>query len=62
MLLDVLLDEHIPPTKGFVLHIAHLGDASLLEGFRVRAGSVQPAFVRGLVLRVRSCVTCRQRR
>jgi hypothetical protein len=37
MLLEVLLDEHIPPTRGFFLHIAHLGDASNVEGFRVGA-------------------------
>jgi hypothetical protein len=38
MLLDVLVEEHIPPTPGFFLHIAHLGDATNIEGFRVRAG------------------------
>jgi hypothetical protein len=37
MLIDTLLDEHIPPTKGFFLHIAHLGDASLVDGFKVRS-------------------------
>lgn len=36
MLIDVLLEEHIPPTPGFFLHIAHLGDAANIEGFRVR--------------------------
>jgi len=38
MLIDVLLEEHIPPTPGFFLHIAHLGDAANIEGFRVRSG------------------------
>jgi hypothetical protein len=35
MLIDVLVEEHIPPTRGFYLHIAHLGDAKNVEGFRV---------------------------
>ncbi len=35
LLIDVLLDEHIPPTKGFFLHIAHLGDAENIDAFRV---------------------------
>jgi hypothetical protein len=35
MLIDVLVEEHIPPTWGFYLHIAHLGDAKNVEGFRV---------------------------
>lgn len=39
LLLDVLLQEHIPPTRGFFLHIAHLGDAKNVEGFRVSGGS-----------------------
>jgi hypothetical protein len=37
MLIDVLVEEHIPPTRGFYLHIAHLGDAKNVEGFRVSA-------------------------
>lgn len=35
MLIDVLLDEHIPHTDGFFLHIAHLGDAGNIDGFNV---------------------------
>lgn len=37
MLIDTLVDEHIPPTKGFYLHIAHLGDATNVEAFKVSA-------------------------
>lgn len=35
MLLEVLAEEHIPPTRGFFLHIAHLGDARNVDAFRV---------------------------
>lgn len=35
MLIDVLVEEHISPTKGFYLHIAHLGHASNVQAFRV---------------------------
>ncbi|KAF6265397.1 allantoinase [Scenedesmus sp. NREL 46B-D3] len=47
LLLDVLLQEHIPPTRGFFLHIAHLGDAKNVEGFR--------AVKRRLPLSVETC-------
>lgn len=53
MLIDVLLDEHITPTPGFYLHIAHLGDASNIEGFRV-SGRLKGE---GLVLGVKSSDT-----
>jgi hypothetical protein len=35
MLIDVLVDEDVPPSPGFSLHIAHLGDASNIDAFRV---------------------------
>jgi allantoinase len=39
MLIDVFVEEHIPPTRGFYLHIAHLGDAKNIDAFRVRSSS-----------------------
>lgn len=47
MLIDVLVEEHIPPTRGFFLHIAHLGDAKNIEAFR--------AVKRRLPLSVETC-------
>jgi hypothetical protein len=35
LLIDTLVEEHVPPTPGFFLHIAHLSDASNVEGYRV---------------------------
>lgn len=35
VLLDVMVEQPTAATKGFLLHIAHLGDGSSLEGLKV---------------------------
>jgi hypothetical protein len=40
MLLNVLSEQKAPPTRGFFLHIVHLGDATNVEALKVNSSAI----------------------